>query len=261
MTARLEPADAILAVDMGNSQIGLAVWDDDGMHHAAPADTARPESWRAALSEAWKAARDARRRVVVIASVCPEQARDFGVLAEDVCGVEVLHIRDDVPLPMPLEVDNPREVGVDRICAAAAAYQRFETACAVASFGTAITIDCVSTDGRFLGGAILPGLQMSCDALHENTKLLPRVQAVAPSGTFGKNTHDAIVSGVAYGAAGALREIVEGFATELGVWPKLIVTGGAAPIVQKLADYLDAVVPDLCLSGIALAYRRAAESK
>ncbi|RMF84754.1 MAG: pantothenate kinase, partial [Planctomycetota bacterium] len=79
-----------------------------------------------------------------------------------------------------------------------------------------------------------------------------------PTGVFGRNTHDAIVSGVAYGAVGALREVVERFATELHEWPQLVVTGGDAPMILKLADFIDAHLPDLVLMGVALAYRRAA---
>jgi type III pantothenate kinase len=127
----------------------------------------------------------------------------------------------------------------------------------VASFGTAITIDCVSADGRFMGGAILPGLDMSFEALHEGTAALPQVEVETPGGAIGRNTHDAIVNGVVYGAVGALRELVERYATELGHWPQLVITGGNAGLVRQLADFVDSVVPDLCLMGVALAYRRA----
>jgi type III pantothenate kinase len=170
----------------------------------------------------------------------------------------VLRVRDDIPLPMPLDVYNPAEIGVDRVCAAAAAFERVGTACAVASFGTAVTVDCVNEEGRFLGGAILPGFQMALDALHDNTAQLPQVNIEAPRQPFGKNTQEAIINGVAYGLAGALREIVERFATSLGQWPHLVITGGSAPMIAELTDFVDAVVPDLCLMGVALAHRRAA---
>ncbi len=147
--------------------------------------------------------------------------------------------------------------GVDRVCSAAAAYERIQDVCAVASFGTAITVDCVSAEGRFLGGVILPGLQLSCDALHDGTGQLPRVAPHRPESIFARNTHDAIVGGVVYGAIGTLREVVERFATDLGRWPQLIVTGGDAPLIAELAEFIDTVVPDLCLMGIALSYRRA----
>jgi type III pantothenate kinase len=253
----LEPADAVLAVDIGNTRIGLAIWDGDGLHDARRVSTARPSTWRMALEEVWAASVGAKRRAVVIGSVGPQAAHRFADLATAVCDSEPLHIRDDLPLPMPLDIENPREIGVDRICAAAAAYDRLRSPCAVASFGTATTVDCVSADGRFLGGAILPGLEMSCVALHEHTARLPRVSPAVPQGVFAKNTHDAIVNGVVYAAVGALREIVERFATELRQWPEVVITGGSAPLVAEVADFVDAHVPDLCLMGVALAYRKA----
>ncbi len=258
MRRTLELADAVLAVDIGNTRIGLAIWDNDGLHDARHISIQKPANWRGELEDIWATTVGVKRRAVVIGSVGPQMARRFADLATAVCDSEPLHIREDLPLPMPLDIENPREVGVDRVCAAAAAYDRLQGPCAVASFGTATTVDCVSADGRFLGGAILPGLEMSCEALHEHTAKLPRVSPVAPVDVFAKNTHDAIVNGVVYGAVGALREIVERFATELRQWPEVIITGGGAPLVADAADFVDMHVPDLCLMGVALAYRKAA---
>jgi type III pantothenate kinase len=257
-TRRLTPADALLAVDVGNSRIGVAIWDDDGLHDSLRLAHETPNEWEPALADIWQQTGSARHRAVVIGSVAPRTARRFADLVERVCDAEPLFIRRDVPLPMRLDIENAREVGIDRICSAAAAYERVGSACAVASFGTATTIDCVSRDGVFLGGAILPGLQMSCDALHDRTEKLPRVAPAKPQGPFGRNTHDAIVNGVGFGLAGALREIVERFATALNEWPELIVTGGDAAMIATLADFVDYHVPDLCLMGVALAYRKAA---
>jgi len=253
----VEPADALLAIDIGNTRIGLGIWDSDGLHDTRRVALAKPDDWRPALADAWKSI-DSRRRAVVIGSVNPKGAMQMQELAEDVSGIAALRIRDDLPLPMPLDIENPEEVGVDRVCSAAAAYDRIGGACAIASFGTAITVDCVSPDGRFLGGAILPGFELSYQALHTGTAQLPRVGNAAPASAFGKNTRDAIVNGVAYGAVGALREIVERFAPELHEWPQLVLTGGNAPLVAELADVVASVVPDLCLMGIALAHRKAA---
>jgi len=255
---KLDAVDSILVVDVGNSRIGLAVWDDDGLHDVrhVPSDSAG--IWRGALEETWATTSGARRRAVAIASVAPASGRQFADLIEQVCDVEPLFVRTDIPLPMPLDIDNPRQIGVDRVCAAAAAFERLREPCAVASLGTAMTVDCVSGEGRFLGGAILPGLEISCQALHEHTARLPRVAPDKPGNIFARNTHDAIVNGVVYAAAGALREIVERFATELKAWPKLVITGGGAPLVADVVDFVDAHVPNLCLMGIALAYRKAA---
>lgn len=251
--------DTLLAIDIGNTRVGMALWDSDGIHDVCRISTGQPEAWSAALAETWGAASGGKKRGVVIGSVCPEHTPQMVTSAGEVCGVEPLRVREDLPLPIKLDIDNPHEVGVDRICCAAAAYDRIKGACAVASFGTATTIDCVSADGTFLGGAILPGLDTCCAALHDHTSALPRVSPATPSGPFGRNTHDAIVNGITYGALGALREIVERFATELREWPQLVITGGNAPLMMELADFVDSVVPDLCLMGVALAYQQAAE--
>lgn len=257
MLKAVGPADALLAVDIGNSRIGMAIWDDDGLHGVRRVSTARADTWQPALGEIWAATTGTKSRAIVIGSVGPKVARQFADLAAEVCGLDPVHVRDDLPLPMLLDIENPKEVGVDRVCAAAAAYDRLQAPCAVASFGTATTVDCVSADGHFLGGAILPGLEMSCDALHDHTAALPRVAPAAPLSVFGKNTHDAIVTGVVCAAVGALREIVERFATELHQWPHVVITGGSAPLIAQTADFVDSHVPDLCLMGVALAYRKA----
>lgn len=253
----VEPADAILAIDIGNTRIGMAIWDNDGLHETVRVPTASAAEWPEALSRTWAFARGVRRRGIVIGSVSPRHTIEFQNLVETTCEHDAFLIRDDLPLPMPMNVDAPDEVGVDRACSAAAAFEHIQGPCAVASFGTAITIDCVSAAGEFMGGAILPGLELACRALHENTALLPRITPEIPAGPFGKNTVEAINNGVVYGAVGALREVVERFATEINQWPQLVITGGNAPLIGKVADFVDSVVPDLCLMGIALAYRRA----
>jgi type III pantothenate kinase len=253
------PVDAVLAIDVGNTRIGMAVSDLDGMHSSRRIAADDVRAVRAALDETWKEARGTR--AVAIGSVSPANLARVTPLIQEVCDQTGWQVRDDLPLPMELDIENTREVGVDRVCAAAAAYERLKTSCAVASFGTATTVDCVSAEGTFLGGAILPGFEMSYSALHTGTALLPQVGVERPQSAFGKNTHDAIVNGVTYGLVGALREIVERFAIELGSWPQLVITGGNAGVIQPLADYIDAVVPDLTLIGIALAYRRATEGQ
>ncbi len=255
---RFDPADALLVVDVGNSRIAMGIWDDDGLHDVRRLPAADSESWPEALEDAREQLDAFGSPALVIASVAPRPARAFADLAEQITRLEPLFVRDDIPLPMPCDIENVEQVGVDRVCCAAAAYERIGGACAVASFGTAITIDCVSDEGRFLGGAILAGLDMSLDALHTGTAELPRVGLESPPGPLGRNTEQAIRAGVVYGAVGALREIVERFATALNRWPPLVITGGNAPLIAEMADFVDAHVPDLSLLGVALAYRKAA---
>jgi type III pantothenate kinase len=257
-TSHIRPVDALMVIDVGNTRIGFGTWDPDGIHDVLRVPTAQPDAWAEAVEKAWSGSRDAGQRSVVLASVAPEQTRRLSPVIEEVCQTEALSIPEDLPLPLKIDVDEPEQLGVDRVCSAAAAFERVGGPCAVASFGTATTIDCVSQDGVFVGGTIAPGLQLSCDALHAHTALLPRVAVAAPEGPFGRTTEQAILGGVALGAVGALREIVERFATALGRWPYLVVTGGDAALIGKLADFVDAVVPNLSLMGIALAYRKAA---
>ena len=129
-------------------------------------------------------------------------------------------------------------------------------AVAVADFGTATTIDCVSHQGIFLGGAILPGLNLAAKALHEYTDALPEVELQIPTGVYGTNTIASIQHGIIYGAIGALRGIVERYATELGRWPQVVVTGGYGKLIARGCDFFDSLVPDLCLDGIFLTYRQ-----
>lgn len=255
---RILPADALVVIDIGNTRVGVGVWDEDGVHDVTRVPGLDEEAWEPAIAAAWEHVRARKSAGVVIGSVVPRLSRLISDIAETVCDVEPQHVRDDLPFPMELRIENADEVGVDRICSAAAAYERVGNCCAVASFGTAITIDCVSETGEFLGGTILPGLQMSCTALHEHTAQLPALVPAQTASPFGRNTQEAISSGVTYAAVGALREIVERFATELNRWPELVVTGGDAGRIQQHADFIDKIVPDLCLMGIALTYRRAA---
>ena len=197
---------------------------------------------------------------------CPKPARiaACSVRAEYLAALEksagqlkqkVLVVGRDLPLPIETNLPEPERIGTDRLCAAAMAYHRLGSACVVADFGTAITIDCVNDEGVFLGGAILPGLGLSADALANGTSALPEVELTKPDWVFGADTRQAIVGGIINGARGALRELIESYATELGVWPEVILTGGDAELVGADCDFVSAVVSDLCLLGVGLSAR------
>ncbi|MEK6643001.1 MAG: type III pantothenate kinase [Planctomycetota bacterium] len=206
--------------------------------------------------EAWIALPDDREKAVAGASVVPDvMARLREPLAESLQS-PMLEVGDELHRPMVLALEQPECVGVDRVCSAAAAYETLQRACVVASFGTAITIDCVNDEGVFMGGAIMPGLNLQAKSLHEGTAALPLVKVEPTGAAFGASTEQAIRNGILYGVVGALREIVERYATELNGWPQLIVTGGQAELVKAECDFIDNVVPDLCIRGIALAYRK-----
>jgi type III pantothenate kinase len=197
---------------------------------------------------------------VVASSVnAPLLARVEQMVGE-VLDQNVLLVGRDVPLSMKLAVENPETLGSDRVLSAQAAYAVVGNAVVVASFGTATTIDLVNEHGIFLGGAILPGLATAAASLHEHTAALPEAPLQVPEGDYGTSTIGAIQHGIYYGAIGALREIVERYATQLGRWPQLVVTGGFGRLIAQHCDFLDSLVPDLCLNGLFLAYRHHREA-
>jgi len=250
------PAAELLVIDIGNSRIHLGLAREGKVTDSVVVEAAGLDDLPKVIEDLWSKLDASAPRASVGASVAPGVLRRVAEVVRKVTGQELLVIRDQIDLPMPVDVSNPDTVGADRVCAAAAAHAQLGQACVVADFGTAITIDCVSDDGVFLGGAILPGLQLSALSLEEHTAALPLVEVVEPTHPWGRDTREAINNGIFYGAIGALREVVERYATEMCKWPPLVVTGGAGALIAKHANFVDHVVPDLTLRGIALAYHR-----
>ncbi len=245
----------VLACDVGNCAVHFAHVHGDDVTEMQVIPVGQFSRLSPALSELWNTIPEPRR--VVAVSVNPSALKALEAAASECIGQPVLVVGRDLPLPMSTDLPNPQTIGTDRMCAAVAAYDRIGAACVVADFGTAITVDCVNAEGVFLGGAILPGLSMSVDGLHDKTAQLPRVRMRAASWVFGKDTSQAIISGILAAARGALRELTEAYATELGQWPTVIVTGGDAKLVcNRLGsgEIIQAIVPDLTIRGAALAY-------
>lgn len=243
-------------LDIGNTRTGIAGYVDGKRGPAARVATSDADALIRAVREAWDTLPTASPRGIVASSVQPEALRK---LREALTRSDLpmpLAIREDIEPPIPADVDEPDRVGSDRLCVAAAAYANVKAACVVAGFGTAVTVDLVSDNGVFLGGTISPGMALAARALHEHTALLPLVEIDAPTETLGKDTESAIRNGVFAMLVGGLREITERYATEIGKWPMLIATGGDAPAIATVCDFIDRVVPDLCLDGVALALER-----
>jgi len=247
----------VLACDCGNSRIAFAHVRGDTVAGRQTFPAEAPKKAAQAAAQLWNSMGEPRQ--FVAAAVNPPALEAFAREIQSAIGIFPQIVGGDLPLPIETALEHPESVGVDRLCCAAAAFDQLGTACTVADFGTAITIDCVNEQGVFLGGVILPGLRTGAAALHRAAELLPEVQLENPTWVFGTDTHQAIVGGLVYGARGALRERVEAYANELGVWPTVILTGGDAHWVcpQPGADGLvQAVVEDLCLRGVAMAYYR-----
>lgn len=245
---------AVLAINIGNTMTTAGIVLADRVEQSFTIETREIETIGPQLRELWDQIEDPAEAKVVVGSVVANRTDPLRRIVLDVLGTDAYVIRKDLPLPMPLDVENPETVGVDRVCAAAAAYQKLRHACVVADIGTAMTVNVVSDDGLFLGGAILPGPHLAAQALAEHTAALPKIELDRPQRIIGKNTEEAILVGVVYGAAGALRELTERFATEMGKWPQLVVTGGGANLIAEYCEFVDNIVPNLTLIGIALAW-------
>ncbi len=244
-----------VVVAIGNTHVRAATCTDGEISDRTVVATERALAEPSALDPILALSAQTEDSRVVISSVVPTVLSAFRAGIERQGNVTALVVGSDIPLPMPMDVESPKSVGADRVCAAAAAFARVKQACVVVDFGTAITVNAVGDDGAFLGGAILPGIGLGARALAEHTAALPLVEVREPGTVVGRSTEAALMSGLFYGARGAIREIVEAMAGSFGKWPTLLFTGGDAVLVGEDCDFADLVITDLGLLGLELADR------
>ena len=250
----------LLAVDVGNTQTHFGVFPDDG--------SALTEDWRfatvrestrdqlgAALSNllALRGLGFDHIDASIVSSTVPQLSEQWTSMAERYLGHNMLVVGPSIRTGMPIRMDNPHEVGADRLVNSVAAYERFKSSCVVVDFGTAITYDAVSAAGEYLGGIITPGAEISIDALYERAAKLPKVELAEPRSLIGKSTVDAIRSGIVYGFAGQVEGIVRRLRAELGAETFVIATGGLAGVLTPfIRETIDAVDDLLTLKGLRL---------
>jgi type III pantothenate kinase len=266
--------DAVLLADVGNSRIKLALLDEAAAGAAAggqglPTIQRRQDldsrSFHPENLERWLLAAAPGPAVILVASVYEAAATRLEAAVAEISATRHRPIRQrrirHTDLPLAVSLPEPGRVGIDRLAAAAAAslIKPAATGAVVVDCGTATTIDLVSAAGGFLGGAILPGPVLMARALAEGTSKLPAVAALAGGGLPampGRSTDEAIAAGVGFGIRGAVGRLVAEARAALGGDSRTILTGGwAATVADALPDAV--VVPDLVLSGIALAAGRA----
>ena len=259
----------IIAVDIGNMNISIALFlkDEQKTVDSIPGSSAKKITQ--CLKSAWqqipivKGSKEKKRDgTIVVSSVKPEWTKTIRKIAKDELGEKIMVIGRDIPLPMALWVDEPDKVGTDRVVSTFAAYSVAQEAVVIADFGTAVTIDLVDDNGVFQGGVILPGFGISAKTLKENTAKLPDIKNVTrPKEPYGKNTVEAINCGLYYSVVGALEEIIRRFAEKIGKWPRTVITGTGAKVIQEDCQFIDSFVPDLVIKGIALTFRKYIDEK
>ncbi len=196
---------------------------------------------------------------VAIASVAPKIGMVYGEMSRSFLDCEPYFIDGEAP-GFVNRVRDPLTVGADRVCSSVAGYERHGGPLLILDFGTAITIDVIDSEGGYLGGVILPGLETSIETLKRVTALLPSVRLKMPDSAIGTTTESCIQVGIVRGAVAAIRGLITDIREELGVTKvRVIATGGFAPVITKHLPEVSETVPDLVLEGIRLVYQRSRE--
>ncbi len=269
----------LLCIDVGNTQIALGLYP--GPETDPDSDDPRPK-----LVRDWRMRTDTRITAdelevavrgmlgrwsdqvtgVAALSTVPSVLREIRLMLDRDAGrervVPSLIVEPKVRTGVPILVDNPKEVGADRVVNTLAAHRLFGGACVVVDFGTSTNVDVVSARGEFLGGALAPGIEISVEALTARAAQLTTVELVRPRSVIGKNTVECLQSGILYGFTGQVDGLVRRILAELtprerGSGPvTVLATGGLAPLVFGVSDTITEHVPDLTLLGLRLVYLR-----
>ena len=250
----------LLAVDVGNTQTHLGAFDGERL----------VEHWRFQTRSGATGDELAERiaglfalcgmslgdiDAVCVSSVVPPLGSQFEQLSERYLEAKCLTIGPGLKTGMPIRIDNPLEVGADRLVNSIAAYERFQDACVVVDFGTGINIDVVSAEGEYLGGAIGPGLEISLTALIDRAARITRIDLEAPEAAIGRSSRAAIQSGFVFGFAGMIDGIVRRIEEELSE-PHLLATGGLAKSIVPFTETIEEVDDMLTLKGLRLIHAR-----
>ena len=247
----------LVAIDIGNSTIGFGFVHDGRVSHVVKVENElASELVRVKLDNFFESSRERYAiKKVVICSVVPEAQRKLQGWIKKVWGIQPLIVGKDIKAPIVNRYKSPRQVGKDRLLCAFAARELYGAPAVVIDLGTAITFDGISSRGEYLGGAIIPGLRLSAEALFEKTALLPRVRLAPPphNRVIGRTTEESILSGLFHGYGALCDGMVERLGQDMGCQPKVVMTGGYANILAKFMKHpVAAVDEELIFRGIYL---------
>ena len=247
----------LLAVDIGNTSTTLGVFDGEKLRatwHIATGVHRMSDEYAALLLNLLRqqGLDTTDIKAVALCSVVPPLISTFEELCERYFHISPLVVGTGVKSGVSIRMDNPREVGADRIADAAAAHHLYGGPVLVIDLGTATTFGIISKEGDYIGGIIATGIATAAEALFTRTAQLPRVELAPPKHVIGTNTVAAIQSGIIYGYASLVEGMLARIQKELGVKAKVVATGGYAGLIAKETKVIDVVNPDLTLIGLRL---------
>ena len=251
----------LLTVDIGNTQIALGMFDRDELigHWRVSTDpTATFDEMRWQLTGILEADGFTQNDIggVCLSSVVPSMTSTLRRVAPHVVAGDLVVVEPGVRTGLSIEIDNPREVGADRIVNSVAARERYGAPVVVVDFGTSTNFDVVGPSGAYLGGVIAPGLEIATNALVSGTAALRRVEFSPPRSVIGKGTVEAIQSGAIYGHAGLVDGVMERIAAEFDELVTRVATGGLAPTIVPHCRSVDTVDSYLTLEGLRIIFER-----
>ena len=250
----------LLVIDVGNTHTVVGIFEGEKIrgHWRISTDFKKTEDEFAMLFKsllAEQALNYTHIKAVVISCVVPPLIWILLQMSKTYFKVEPIIVNSGINLNIKIKTDYPDELGADRIVNAVAAYHTYGVPAIIIDYGTATTFCALDEHKNYIGGAIAPGIELSSNALFEKTAKLPEVELIEPKNAIGKNTIQAMQSGVYLGHIGLTRELVKRFKKELRGNPKVIATGGLAELIGRSCPIIDKVDPLLTLRGLKIIYQ------
>lgn len=250
----------LLVIDVGNTHTAIGIFEDDKVngHWRISTNFKKTEDEFAMLFKnllAEKGANYNHIKAIAISCVVPPLIWILVKMSRIYFNIKPIVVSSEINLNIKIKTDYPEELGADRIVNAVAVSSIYGAPAIIIDYGTATTFCALDRDKNYIGGAIAPGLELSSNALFERTAKLPEVELTEPQHAIGKNTIQAIQSGIILGHLGLTRELVERFQNELKGNPKVIATGGLAELIAKTCPIIDKVDPLLTLKGLNIIYK------
>jgi type III pantothenate kinase len=249
------PDRLLLAVDVGNTNTVFAVYREReplGQWRISTVRDRTGDEYAVALTQLMALDKVDHRDVgdVVIASVVPQAVPALKQMCSNIFGCKPKIVRENLGVGMPITIDNPREVGADRLVNAVAAHRRYGGPLIVVDFGTATTFDIIDSNGRYCGGVIATGINLSLEALHRAAAKLPRIAVERPDQVIGGSTVTAMQSGVFFGYVSLIEGMVRRIQDEFGEEMTVIATGGLGGLFADATDSIDRYDRDLTMAGL-----------